>query len=132
MAAIVPFDSNSSGLMNVTFGREAIALPFGREIFLFETHVAGIAYHDADEVSERLAPELELLLVRRPENMHDSLAIEIFVDRKSLGFVPRRHNEPIARLMDAGKAFVARISAVNRDARWLEVRFRLFLRDVQP
>lgn len=116
--------------MHATLGGAALALPFSREIFLLETHVAGTSWHEAADVEpSRFEQEVPLTLVRQPDNEHDPLAIEIRLDDRRLGYVPRRQNEVVARLMDAGKAFVARISAAERHPRWLEIRFRLWMRD---
>lgn len=128
--SLIRKESFSAGLMDATLGGKSLGLPFGREIFLLETHVAGTTWHQADQVDEsRLIEDVELTLIRRPNNEHDPLAIEIRLDDKRLGFVPRRHNEIIARLMDAGKAFVARIALVERHEKWLELRFKLWLKD---
>ncbi len=76
----------------------------GVRILLLETEVAGTAYYDAKAALPGLAPGDPLALRREPDNRHDALAIEVFAaNGMKLGYVPRIHNPPIARLMDAGK-----------------------------
>lgn len=130
MSALVRKERFATGLMLATFDGNRLGLPFAREIFLLETHVAGSSWHDAGEIEvSRLVKGGELTLVRQPANPHDPHAIEVRVDDKRLGYVPRTQNEVVARLMDAGKAFVARIVLSQQHETWLEVRFRLWMKD---
>jgi hypothetical protein len=87
----------------IRFAAAAGALVAGGRILLHEFTVAGIAYYDAAGVLPRLAIGDPLALRREPRNRYDSLAIEVFTrDGAKLGYVPRLHNPPLARLMDAG------------------------------
>ena len=57
---------------------------------------------------------------RQPQNPHDALAIEVYVagpEPFKLGYVPRKHNPVLARLMDAGKELTARLSEVEGGSR---------------
>ena len=101
-----------------------------REILLAGTHVAGTAYHHAHAAAGRLRPGQRLLLRRQPGNRHDALAIEVFgPEGHKLGYVPRRHNEMPARLMDAGKRLSARTQAVEWRGNWLRIGMSLHLKD---
>lgn len=100
-------------LLARTFQREAMPLPFARDIFLLETHIAGIQYHQAKTIRAELQPGLMLKLLREPNNVHDRLAIGILtLDNIKLGYVPRLRNAVLARLMDAGKLLVAEVTRV--------------------
>ena len=51
-----------------------------------------------------------LLLVREPENPYDERAILVQnLEGEKLGYIPRRKNEVLASLMDAGKSIYARV-----------------------
>jgi len=50
----------------------------GNDIILFETHVAGTAYYQADRVRHTLRYGQNLCLRRQPSNKYDELAIEVF------------------------------------------------------
>lgn len=94
-------------------------------ILLLESHVAGTAYYDANKLLGDLSPGRVLSLRRQPDNRHDDLAIEVLVPGGGkLGYVPRAHNQPLARLMDAGKvlrAEVLQLSPRAWDKVWLQV-----------
>ena len=53
-----------------------------------------------------------LVLRREPSNPYDALAIEVLTRSGfKLGYVPRRDNEPFARLIDDGRSVIARVAA---------------------
>lgn len=113
MTEHLPVIDIRSQLLARTFQREAMPLPFARDIFLLETHIAGIQYHQAKTIRPELQPGLMLKLLREPNNVHDRLAIEILtLDNIKLGYVPRLRNAVLARLMDAGKLLVAEVTRV--------------------
>ena len=67
-----------------------------------------------------------LVLRREPDNPYDRRAIEIFDGAgRKLGYVPRRDNPAVARMMDAGETMRATVTHVARDWRFHEVRFVL-------
>jgi hypothetical protein len=83
-------------------------------LLVLETGVAGLRHRvDKDSRSgktllKKLIPGTELFLYRDTENEHDKWAISIYTkDDKQLGYITRFKNEPIARLMDYGRKFVA-------------------------
>jgi hypothetical protein len=97
-----------------TLQKTAIALPFGQDIFLLETHVAGLRYYDIKNLPT--PPQLTdvLLLRREPDNVHDELAIEVLtVMAQKLGYLPKFRNPVLARLMDAGKLLVAEVAQIT-------------------
>lgn len=83
-----------------------------RQILVLETGLAGLQHHIENEEEQRrideLTPGTALLLFREPENEHDEWAIAVYItDDDKLGYISRFKNETIARLMDAGKKFIA-------------------------
>ena len=86
-------------------------LPFTRQIHLLHTYVAGSGY--VEEIVGRIQALSEgdrLLLVREPENPYDERAILVQnLEGEKLGYIPRRKNEVLASLMDAGKSIYARV-----------------------
>ena len=122
-------------LMAKTFNSQIISMPLGRDIFLLETHVAGLAYHQMQLAQPDLAVGKLLTLRREPGNSHDPLAIEILAaGGLKLGYVPRYRNPVLARLMDAGKQLLATIESIGADARYSteeqpDIRLNISLRD---
>lgn len=136
-------------LLARTFQRDVMPMPFARDIFLIETHIAGLQYYQAKEIKEDLQPKVSLKLQREPHNAHDSMAIEVLtLDNIKLGYVPRHRNVILARLMDAGKLLVAELAEIVKDEvdedddyeYWSdglsldgypdEIRLRILLRDI--
>ena len=67
------------------------------------------------------APGLELQLVRSPKNPADAWAVEVHIPGGSrIGYITRFKNEPIARLMDAGKQLIAIIDDAEKELALLE------------
>ena len=111
-------------------GGGGVPMPFGRDILLLHCHVAGTGYRDLDNIEPELAPGEELVLRREPDNAHDALAIRVQrSDGTLLGYVPRQNNEVLARLMDAGKLLVARLTAKDWEDDWLRLDVEVLLRE---
>ncbi|ACI99320.1 HIRAN domain-containing protein [Rhodospirillum centenum] len=105
---------------------QAAAAP-SAPILLLESQVAGTAYYDAGKLLKGLSPGQRLTLRRQPDNRHDGLAIEVLVpDAGKLGYVPRIHNQPLARLMDAGKVLHAEVLALTPQE-WEKVRIQVWM-----
>ena len=131
MGEIVPPGDIQKGLIKGAFGKDGLPMPFVQEIFLLECHVAGTMFRRLSPIESRLEPGRMLTFRREPDNEYDSLAIEIFdEDANSLGYVPRKKNEVLARLMDAGKLIFGKIESVNKYDDWLKIEVRIYMRDV--
>lgn len=100
-------------ILKSPFGGE-LAKPFARDIFLRHMPVVG-GYHvdGIEELWAALKEEDTVYLVREPQNPADEYAILVLnEDRVKLGYIPRRENRILARLMDAGKLMHAEISTI--------------------
>ncbi len=87
---------------------------FARDIELITLDIAGTRFHRAIEQVEILEVGQVLEMRREPGNRHDEWAIAVrTVDQVMLGYIPRKQNEVLARLMDAGKLLVARLDALK-------------------
>ena len=113
------------------FGEDGVPMPFVKEIFLMNCHVAGTSYtKDIDKIEQDLNLNDILILQRDPKNPYDELAILVLDEKgRKLGFVPKHKNEVIARLMDAGKLIFGKIEEKQYINSWLEIKLRLFMRD---
>jgi hypothetical protein len=114
MSQLLPYTDLTQQLMLRTLNQTAIALPFAKDIFLLETHVAGLRYYQIKSLGSPLQIADRLQLRREPSNSHDELAIAVFTctDHK-LGYIPRHRNPILARLMDAGKSLVAQVASIQ-------------------
>ena len=95
-------------------------------LLLQDSPLAGFQYHAGKKLWPQMRVGDHLGLVREPENVHDSRAIRVEWQGQHIGYVPRRENTDIARLMDHGVPVIARISrlAESRDP-WARVRFEI-------
>jgi len=97
-------------------------------ILLQDSPLAGFQYHAGRQLWSELKVGDALVLVREPGNPHDPRAIRVEWRGHKLGYVPRRENLDIARIMDGGTRLEARISrlAESRDP-WQRVRFEILV-----
>jgi len=97
-------------------------------ILLQDSPLAGFQYHAGKAVWPDLRVGDALTLAREPDNPHDPRAVRVDWHGLKLGYVPRRDNADVARLLDNGQPLVARISrlAEGRDP-WSRVRFEVMM-----
>lgn len=95
-------------------------------ILLQDSPLAGFQYHQGGKLWENMKVGDALQLVREPDNPYDPRAIRVDWQGHKLGYVPRRENADIARLMDKGARLEARISRLleSRDP-WQRIRFEI-------
>jgi hypothetical protein len=101
-----------------------VPVPLATTIELLRCEIAGTGHHCDDTTGYRLAKQPVLALVREPENPHDPDAIAVHLGNRKVGYIPRRHNAVLARLLDAGKCVRARVEQVMdpEAAPWLDVQ----------
>lgn len=104
----------------------------GARILLQDSPLAGFQYHAGKALWPRMQVGDALALVREAHNPHDSRAVRVEWQGHMIGYVPRRENADVARLLDAGQVLEARIVrlAEVRDP-WARVRFEILL-PLQP
>ena len=83
-----------------------------KRILVLQTGIAGLLKNiksdDEKEAVKSIVPGMELLMYREPDNKYDKWAVAFYLNEEDkLGFISRFKNQTIARLMDAGKKFVA-------------------------
>ena len=101
-------------------------------ILLQDSPLAGFQYHAGKTLWPQMQVGDALTLVREPGNVHDARAVRVEWRGHKIGYVPRRENADVARLMDGGQLLEARIVrlAEVRDP-WARVRFEILI-PVQP
>lgn len=122
---------SKSGLVSAiqVNGMANIIEPFKREIFLFDTYIAGTTHLEDKSVLESMKIDDQLFL-QREDNKFDSDAILVLnSDKKKLGYVPEKDNVVFARLMDAGKLLTAKIKDINTDRGFYRVKIAICLID---
>ena len=112
-------------------GGGVVSLPFERDIFLFDTHVAGTSYAEGiEELAAYLKPEDRLSFFREPDNPYDEEAIVVKTDAGvKIGYIPRKDNVVFARLMDAGKILFGKIKSVEMRGTWVKIDIEIYLHE---
>lgn len=126
--------TETGGLMSLLHnqnGELAVPKPFEKDIFLFDTHIAGTSYTDGiEELEAHLNEDDKLDFFREPDNKYDKRAIVIkTIDGVKIGYVPRYDNAIFSRLMDAGKLLFGRISSKEGSGRWVRINIKVYLHE---
>lgn len=110
---------------------EENAKPFEKDIFLFDTYVAGTTHIEGiEELEPHLNVDDRLAFFREPDNRYDTQAIVIkTVDGVKIGYVPKQDNVIFARLMDAGKLLFGKITSKEKKGSWVKIYIKVFLHE---
>lgn len=122
------------GLLRLLHGKGgnlAVPRPFERDIFLFDTFVAGTSHVEGiEELEPHLKVGEKLDFFREPDNPHDKKAIAIkSASGVRIGYVPKADNVIFSRLMDAGKLLFGRIDSKEMRGGWLKIGIKVYLHE---
>lgn len=128
------FKTGGSGLVGLLHGKNgeiSIPKPFEKDIFLFDTYVAGTTHIESiEELEPHLNVDDRLAFFREPDNRYDTQAIVIkTVDGVKIGYVPKQDNVIFARLMDAGKLLFGKITSKEKKGSWVKIYIKVFLHE---
>ena len=97
-----------------------------RRLILQESPLAGFQYHRAAAIWPFLRVGEPLCLRREPSNPHDPHAVAVWFRNEHLGYIPRRENRTLARLMDQGVRLEASIARLLEEPNpWRKIRIRV-------
>jgi len=108
-----------------------VGKPFSKQIYLISASIAGLYYVDnIDDILDEIKLESRLLFIREPDNQYDELAI-LVKDKNGnkLGYVPRKKNPILARLMDAGKHIYGTVKKIKNDDSYVDIEMEIFMDD---
>ena len=95
-------------------------------IILQDSPLAGFQFHEGKNLWKELKEGDTLTLTREPDNHYDPKAIRVEWQGHKLGYVPHRENLDLARLMDNGQQFKARITRLQQARNpWERIRFEV-------
>lgn len=125
---------DETGLLDYLINKETrldLPKPFERDIYLFDTYVAGTSHiPDIEAISSKLEKDDRLVFYREVENEADPQAIRIeTLDKEKIGYVPRQDNVIFSRLMDAGKELFAKVIDKEMRGKWLKMSIKIFLHE---
>lgn len=126
--------SNGSGLVGLMHSQKdglTVPKPFEKDIFLFDSHVAGTSFIEGiDELEPHLKVDDRLDFFREPDNKYDKKAIVIKnKDGIKIGYVPKDDNVIFSRLMDAGKLLFGKITDKELKGNWLKINIKIYLHE---
>jgi hypothetical protein len=128
--AIVKIDPKYLEFVRTSLDEKGLPKPFVREVELLNCNIAGTTFLDLDEIEPELKKYQLLMLIREPKNENDDKAILILTeDGQKLGYVPKKKNEVLSNLMDAGKLLFGRLNEKTWVDTWLKLDVQVFLRD---
>ncbi len=117
-------------LLKLVSGGSITFKAFEEDILALESIVAGTSYLNLKEIEKEIIPkETELILKREPDNKFDKFAIKVLYKNNKLGYIPKSKNQTIARLMDVGKQFYAKVATKEWEGKWLRMDLEVFLKD---
>jgi hypothetical protein len=107
---------------NIAGGEDAPTLLL--ESMLAGTQYAKLSEDELDELDD--SPVFDL--VREPNNPYDEFAIRVQTKKgRKLGYIPRKQNEALARLMDAGRELYAELVSVTVDTFEPDIEIEAYL-----
>lgn len=116
------------------YGSTGVPMPFVQELFLLECEIAGTGFvKDIEEKAKALNEGSVVSLMREADNKYDALAIRIDdANGGKLGYVPRKKNEILARLLDGGKMLYGKVSEVEFSdySSWVTISIKIYLKDL--
>ncbi len=83
--------------------------------------IAGFQYYQGPAYIHKMKKGDTLSLERMPHNIYDHNALAVFWKKRMIGFVPRRKNKLLSRVIDQGYRYEAEILSFRPDAKPWEV-----------
>lgn len=113
---IKPEGNNLLRLLHGKSAAVSMLKPFERDIFLFDTYVAGTTHIEGiEELEPYLNIDDRLEFLREPDNPYDSRTIVVkTTDGVKVGYVPQQDNIIFSRLMDADKLLFGKLQTKKR------------------
>lgn len=102
-----------------------------KDIYVMDTYIAGLAYKDKNMLEKELKEDARFYMKRDISNLHDIKAIKIVSKTGNVvGFIPKKDNEVISRLMDSGKYFYCVITEVDTERLHANIEVYMSYKDV--
>ena len=126
--------NDGGGLISILHGKGGeitVPQPFERDIFLFDTHVAGTSHIEGfDELEPHLQIDDRLDFFRETDNPYDKQAIVIKnADGVKIGYIPKQDNVIFSRLMNSGKLLFGKIVSKEKKGRWVKIDIKVYLHE---
>lgn len=111
-------------------GLDELIKPLTKEVHLFDTFIAGTTYLKDKEVLTEIKEGDKLALRREGDNKFDDNAILVLTaEGKKVGYIPEMDNVIFARLMDAGKMLMAKVTGIKEKGSFTQIGIGIYLVD---
>ncbi|BBP00439.1 HIRAN domain-containing protein [Sulfuriferula nivalis] len=112
----------------LVWSAQARAVDVQSQILVQASPLAGFQYYDGKSVWGELHEGDTLILVREPENAYDGNAVRVEWHGHKLGYVPRRDNAAVARMLDRAEPLNAKITRLLKTRNpWQRLLFEVYL-----
>ncbi|QNQ82270.1 restriction endonuclease [Lactobacillus sp. PV037] len=100
-----------------------------RDVFLYGCEVVGSQYLDLeDHLIPRLQENDPLILIREAGNHYDEHAINVqTTSGLKLGYLPRKNNLILSRLMDEGNLLFGKVKSFHWDGKKLDLILKVYM-----
>ena len=130
MANDIVISSENAVSLAEQFKSEDLIKPLQKEIFLFDTFVAGTMHIEDESIIKELKSGEKLSLRMEPKNRFDENAVRVDDENgRKLVYVPEKDNYVFARLMDAGKMLIGRVTDIKAKTGYTQVSMAIYLID---
>jgi len=124
---------DKGNVIDLLHGGGVLIIPksFNRQIFLFESYIAGTSYiENMDKLAEKIEIGTRVSFYREASNEYDEKAIKVELnDGSKIGYIPKADNSVFARLMDAGKLLFGKVKEKEKKGNWYNIRIYIYLED---
>ena len=110
-------------------GLSDLLKPLTKEIHLFDSFVAGTTHLSDPSVLDEIKEGDKLSLLREDNRFDDYAILILNEEKKKIGYVPEKDNRVFARLMDAGKLLVAKVSKIDKKGNFTQISIGIYLVD---
>lgn len=104
----------SEFIKSIGLGANGLILPksllLRNEVKVYDNYLRGLQHYQFDKVAKKIKKGDQLILIREPQNAHDSFAIQVYYHNLKLGYIPAFENIVIANMLDASVELKAYVS----------------------
>lgn len=112
-------------------GLDTVLKPLIREIFLFDSYIAGTSHLSDKSVFEEFHEGCKLTMQREANKFDDNAILLLAPSGKKAGYVPEADNVVFSRLLDAGKILTAVVKSAQKVSDlYMKVQIGIYLVDI--